>query len=186
MDAHSASPDPLRTFLRERLSPEQIRNIASADYDNDGDGIAEEFHRNLDTGLFSYSGEGNPYECALLQTYSKSPDRPLYELFGAWWIGAFCSEAEHFVLIDNLVEGGVDALMRRVIRGCAECGADAALAAKAALPFVHFVRDRTPFVEEARFPDAIAALDQVVRHGSESVKTPEYIRFMEYRYWWGR
>lgn len=152
--------------------------MASADYDRDGDGISQEFRRNLDTGLCAYSGEGNPYECSLLQRHDMSADRPLNELFGAWWIGAFCSDPEHFVLIDNLAPRGVDSLLHMVVRSCGELGPDAAKAAHAALPFVGFLRTRTPFEYEASLSEAIAALESIERLGAAGVATGRYQTFM--------
>lgn len=173
-----ASPDLLRTFLRDRFSPERLRRVASADYDRDGDGIAQEFRRNLDTGLYGYTGDGNPYECTLMQRHDSTPDRPLNELFGAWWLGTFCSGPEHFALIDNLAPGGVDSLLHMLVRGCGELGDDAAMAAHATLPFVNFVYARTPLADEAGFSDAIRALEAIERLGSEAVKTERYQRFI--------
>jgi hypothetical protein len=165
------TPDLLRAFLRDRLTPERLRDIASSDYDRDGDGIAQEFTHNLNTGEYSYSGEGNPYECAMMQGFDTSSDSPLNALFGAWWIGTFCSDPENFVLIDNLGLYGVDELLYMVVRGCGELGDDAAKAAHAAIPFVLFLRARTPFAEEARFDGAIADLEAIEQLGSAGGET---------------
>lgn len=158
------SPDPLREFLRSRISPMRLRRIASADYDRDGDGIAQEFQRNLDTGLYNYAGDGNKYECALMQQHDMTSDRPLNELFGAWWLGTFCSDPEYFTLIENLTPGGIDTLLQMVVSSCEKLGDDAPHAARAALPFIHFLRPRTPFAEEANnFDWAIVALNAIER-----------------------
>ena len=169
---------PPELILKGAFTPERLRRVASANYDYDGDGIYLEFRQNLDTGLFAYAGDGNPYECALMQRHDMTSDRPLNELFGAWWIGAFCSEPEHFVLINNLAIGGVDALLHMVVRGCGELGHDAAAAAHAAIPFVRFLQGRTPFPEEASFDEAIAALDAIERLGSVAKETGPYLVFM--------
>jgi hypothetical protein len=152
--------------------------VASADFDHDGDGISQEFRRNLDTGLYAYSGEGNPYECALMQQHDMTADRPLNELFGAWWMGAFCSDPENAVLIDNLAPWGVDSLLHMVVRGCGELGPDAAKAAHAALPCVGFLRTLTVFEREASFGEAIAALESIERLGTAGVATGEYQTFL--------
>lgn len=171
------TPDLLRVFLRDRFTPERLRRVASADYDRDGDGIAIEFRRNLETGLYTYRGDGNPYECALMQRYDMTPDRPLNELFGAWWMGAFCSDPDHFVLIDNLAAGGVDSLLYMVARGCGELEHEAKAAAHAALPFVMYLRTRTPFAESASFDEAIAALEAIERLGTAAKTTGRYLGF---------
>lgn len=176
--SRASSPDPLRVFLRERFSPERLRYVASADYERDVDGIAEEFRKNLDTGVCSYTGEGNPYECAQMQPYDTGPDRPLHELFGAWWLGTFCSDPGSFVFIENLGLGGVRCLLRMVLRGCGDLGSDSAAAACAALPFVAFLRSRTPFVDEANFDLAVAALEAIERWGTAGTTTAEYRKFI--------
>lgn len=172
------TPDLLRVFLRDRFTPSRLLRVASADHGRDGECISLEFRRNLDTGLYGYSSDGNPYECALMQRHDMTPDRPLNELFGAWWIGAFCSGPDHFVLIDNLASGGVDSLLHMVVRGCGELGHDAAAAAHAAIPFVKFLHARTPFAEEASFDEAVAALEAIERSGTEAKKTGRYQAFM--------
>jgi hypothetical protein len=172
------TPDPLREFLRDRFSPERLRRLARADYDRDGDAIAREFGRNLETGVYRYAGEGNPYECALMQRNDMTPDRPLNELFGAWWLGAFCSDPEHFWLIQNLGASGMGSLLRMVVRGCGELGDDAAAAAHAALPFVGFLRSRTPDVDEEGFGMAIRALEAIESMGTAGANTERYRNFM--------
>lgn len=173
-----ASPDPLRCFLRERMSPTRLRRAASADYDCDGDGICEEFKRNLDTGAFGYVGHGNPYECALMQRHDMTSDRPINELFGAWWIGTFCSNDRDFVLIDNLSSHGVDSLLHMVVRGCGELGDDARLAARAARPFIAWLSARTPGAEDASFSEALAALEAIERLGNDGTTAEAYRSFM--------
>jgi hypothetical protein len=172
------SPNELREFLRERFPPERLRRVASADYDRDGDGIAQEFKRNLDTGLYGYTGDGNPYEVALMQRHDMTADRPLDELFGAWWLGTFCSDPKNFVLINNLAPWGVDSLLGMVVRGCGELGEEAAKAANASIPFVRFVRSRTEFAEESHFDDALAALEAIKCLGAAGAKTERYQKFI--------
>lgn len=169
----------LRMFLRDRFTPQRLRRVASADYDRDGDGIAMEFRRNLDTGGYAYAGPGNPYECANMQRFDSTADRPLNELFGAWWLGAFCSDPDLFVLIHNLASGGVDVVLRMVVRGCGELGDEAAAGARAAIPFVRFLHARTPYPEEASFHQAIAALEAIERSGSAGQRTARYVEFMQ-------
>lgn len=179
MAAHApATPHPLRAFLRARLSHERLRRISSADYDRDGEAIAEEFRRNLDTGQSGYTGGGNPYECALMQRHDSTPDRPLNELFGAWWLGAFCSGPEHFVLIDNLAPRGIESLLHMVVRGCAELQHDAAKAAHAAIPFVRFLRARTPSPNRGACDTALAALEAIERLGPAAARTERCQSFM--------
>lgn len=170
------TPDPLREFLRGRFSSERLRRVASADFDRDGQAIADEFRRNLETGAYTYDGDGNPYECALMQKYDTTPDRPLNELFGAWWLGTFCSDPEHFVLIDNL---GVESVLHMAVRGCAGLGPEAAEAAHAALPFVAFLHSRTPFTDDDEFFRlATRALEALERLGTAGTKTGRYQEFI--------
>lgn len=173
------TPDLLRVFLHDRFTPERLRRVASADYDRDGYGIYLEFSRNLETGQHAYAGDGNPYECAMMQRHDMTSDRPLNELFGAWWMGVFCSDPEQFVLIDNLDIGGVDTLLHMVVRGCGKMGPDAAAAAHAAIPFVMFVQARTPFSEQASFAEAIAALEAIEKLGINGEKSGRYLAFMK-------
>lgn len=173
------TPDHLRAFLRERLTPAQIRRMASADYDRDGDGIAREFAHNLETGLYTYAGDGNPYECAMMQRHDTTSNRPLDELFGAWWLGTFCSAPNHFFLIDNLGVGGVDQLLHMVVRGCGELGADSRAAAHAAIPFSRFLQGRTPHPESASFGEAIAALKAIESSETAAQTSGRYLAFMK-------
>ncbi|MBX3389000.1 MAG: hypothetical protein KF691_06045 [Phycisphaeraceae bacterium] len=114
-----------------------------------------------------------------MQTHDETPDRPLNELFGAWWLGTFCSEPEHFVLIDNLVPSGVGSLLYMLVRGSAELGPESALAAQAALPFVKFLHARTPFADEAAFAEAIGALETIERFGSAGSDAWQFQVFMK-------
>lgn len=173
-----ASPELLREFLRARLTPERLRRIASADYDRDGEGIAAELAKNLATGEYGYEGDGNPYEVALLQRHDSTGERPLNELFGAWWMGAFCSEPDYFVLIENLAAYGVESLLHMVVRGCGELGEDASKAAHASIPFVLFVKSRTPDAELVDFAGAIGALEAVERLGAECGRASRYQEFV--------
>lgn len=173
-----STPDLLRAFLRGRLSFERLRRIASADHERDSDAIALEFMRNLDTGQYSYSGVGNPYECVLLQQNDGTADRSLDALFGAWWLGTFCTDPASFVLIGNLAPRGVDSLLFVVVRGCGGLGAETAQAAHAALPFVSFVRSRTPDASQHAFDQAHDALEALERLGVEGTKTERYRGFM--------
>lgn len=170
----------LREFLRERFTPERLRYAASADYDFDGDAIAEEFRHNLETGHYTYARtEGNPYACAVMQQHEMTSERPLYELFGGWWLGTFCSDPGYFVLIDNLgVPNGVDALLHMVVRGCGELGQDARKAAHAAIPFVYFLQSRTPPESGGSFSEAVAALEAIERLGTDGMKSGRYQGFM--------
>lgn len=153
--------------------------MASADYDRDGDGIAREFAHNLDTGLYTYAGDGNPYECAMLQRHDTTSNRALDELFGAWWLGTFCSAPNHFFLIDNLGIGGVDQLLHMVVRGCGKLGADSRAAAHAAIPFIRFLQGRTPHPASASFGEAIAALKAIESSGTAAQTSGRYLAFMK-------
>jgi hypothetical protein len=112
-----------------------------------------------------------------MQAYFEGPARPLYELFGAWWIGAFCSAPEHFVLIQNLPQA---TLLGMVVRGCTDLGEDAKRAAHAAIPFVLWLRSRDPHpVDQAPYEGdlyekAVRALEAVEKLGSAAMNTARW------------
>ncbi len=174
-----ATSDHLRVFLRDHLTQAQIRRIASADYDFDGDEIADEFRRYLNTGSHQYAGRGNLYECALMQRHDMTEQRPMNEIFGAWWLGAFCSEPHCLTLIHNLGSDGVASLLHMLVRGCAELREGSSQAAHAALPFVDFLRLRLEPSDASVFDLAIAALEAIERYGPEGARSGRYQAFME-------
>lgn len=169
------SPHPLREFLRTHCSDERLARCATADYGRGAESIAAEFRHNLETGEYAYAGDGNTYECALMQRYDETTDRPLNELFGAWWMGAFCSSPEHWVLIDNLGMGGAGALLWMVVRGCSELGELSRPAAHAAIPFVRYIRERDPYPAGDMYDAVVAALEAIERLGPDGVRSERFL-----------
>lgn len=157
----------------------EIRRIASADYDFDGDRIADAFQRNLDTGTYEYSGKGDPYECALMQRHDMTDQRPMNEIFGAWWLGTYCSDPECVTLIHNLGSDGVASLLYMLVRGCGEVGGQSTHAAHAALPLVEFLRARLAPADASVFDMAVEALEAIERRGKDGVSSGRYLAFME-------
>jgi hypothetical protein len=170
-----ATPDHLRMFLQAHLSEDRLHRIARADYGRDAGGIGREFKHNLQTGQYTYAGDGNPYECALLQRHTDADGLPLNELFGAWWIGAFCSGPDTFFLIDNL---GVKTLLWMTIHACAHLGPRSSSAAHAALPFIAFLRARDAHPYAELYDKAVRALEAIERHGPGVTSTSRYTDFM--------
>jgi hypothetical protein len=173
------SPDLLRKFLRDHVSAERLQRIATADR-TDGSDNVQQFIHNLETGSLTLSsGNGNPYECALMQRHDLTAEHPLNELFGAWWLGVFCSDHQNFVLIDNLAPFGVGSLLHMVVRGCGELGKDAHAAAAAAVPCVRVLQSRTRHADRTVFRKAIAALEEIERVGPAALRSLRYQEFIE-------
>lgn len=178
---HTPSTEALRLFLRARLTPEMLLDIANNDYGFDAKAIADAFRCSLDTGFFDYDGHGNPYECALLQRHIPNP---LSMIFAAWWLGTFCSDPDRFVLIDNLIPNGVDCLLHMLVRGCGELNEGADIAARAAFPFVNYIQERTNADEyvdrEPNFAGAAAALRAIERLAHAGMQSAEYRDFISH------
>ncbi len=171
------TPKPLRKFLRRFCTPEQLAEIANSDWGHGADAILAEFRHNLETGEYTWCGDGNPYACCELQLLSGSD--PLDALFAAWWIGTFLSGSENdWILIDNLgvIEGGSMTILRAAVQACADL--DHAAAAHATVSFVLWLKSRDPHHDLQRYTNAVRALEAIEKLGQHAKESGRYHEFM--------
>lgn len=136
-----ASAERLRIYLRDRLTNEHIRDIASANY---GQNIEEHMTGltiGLQTGAYYLPRSGNLYECAILQEHFEGESRPIQLLCSCWWLGWFCTGNENqWVLIDN--RGGVPELAKLMVEACTWLDREAASASASFLAWLATVDSR--------------------------------------------